>query len=740
MCNKHLVLFSLFIFSLLFLNACARVQNDGVLLSEQVSEKETESQKREEAKESKKAKDAKEDKDTKKNKDDIQQEPTYTYEFIVEDFELLPSQKSNESNDTDKQKSPREKNDEKLLLEEEKALLKIKMIKLLKNNSQLEFLKNKKLDSLVALERRARGDSANAVEVMKAFGFYSSSATFKIDKNANPYHVFIYLNPKQQYLVDTIKMEYAQTSVIPKEFLDQEKKTGFLYKKRVKSYTFDFPKSLPLVEKGDKAIASDILTAVNGLSQGFRENGFPQARVVSSAYTVNKNQHSLDGRVFINPGFPALMGKVIVAGNEKVSSKYIEALRPWKSGEIWDDRKLLEYRSLLQKTGLFQNVDLKFDKKAYADYRKEVRKHKRAINKQSKNKDALGKDRLAKDALNKNALAPVSLPVSIAVQESTARSFSGSVFYSTDQGPGINTAWEHRNFFGNGERLRLSMPLMKDETLFSAEFKKPAFIFPKQSFILKGSGGYEKTDAYEKNYIDVAVGLEREIRKDWWIESLIHVDKVEPKNDDDELPYNSIRWVNTVRYDKRNDKKNPTEGFVSLVRVSPLFGYDEEDFYSLATEFDTSVYHTLSDRVVLALRLGLGVMPGSGEGSIPRTKHFFLGGGGTVRGFSYQELGPHDKDGDPFGGLSYTLMNFETRIKITKEIGIVPFIDAGMVYDETTPEWGQKLAWGAGIGLRYITPVGPVRFDIAVPLTGPNQHSKKSFTDFQMYISIGQAF
>ena len=95
---------------------------------------------------------------------------------------------------------------------------------------------------------------------------------------------------------------------------------------------------------------------------------------------------------------------------------------------------------------------------------------------------------------------------------------------------------------------------------------------------------------------------------------------------------------------------------------------------------------------------------------------------------------------DPIGGLSYCLFNSEIRHHITKELAIVPFLDGGMVYHSVKPDFSEKMALGAGIGVRYDTPVGPVRFDFAVPLTGAYDGDEKNLSDFQIYISIGQAF
>ena len=112
-----------------------------------------------------------------------------------------------------------------------------------------------------------------------------------------------------------------------------------------------------------------------------------------------------------------------------------------------------------------------------------------------------------------------------------------------------------------------------------------------------------------------------------------------------------------------------------------------------------------------------------------------IAGGGSVRGYKYQSLGPHDRNGDPLGGLSFTDVSLEARFRITESFGIVPFVDGGMVYETTMPDWGRDLSWGVGLGFRYYTLIGPIRLDIATPLQDRDNNKA-----FQIYLSIGQAF
>ena len=135
------------------------------------------------------------------------------------------------------------------------------------------------------------------------------------------------------------------------------------------------------------------------------------------------------------------------------------------------------------------------------------------------------------------------------------------------------------------------------------------------------------------------------------------------------------------------------------------------------------------------MRASVGSIVGSSRSNVPRSKRFFAGGGGSIRGFGYQEAGPEDDSGDPIGGRSLFEASGEFRFKVTDSIGMVAFVDAGNVYETNYPDLSEDLYVGAGLGLRYYTGFGPVRFDVGVPVT-----ERGNADAFQIYISLGQAF
>ncbi len=140
-------------------------------------------------------------------------------------------------------------------------------------------------------------------------------------------------------------------------------------------------------------------------------------------------------------------------------------------------------------------------------------------------------------------------------------------------------------------------------------------------------------------------------------------------------------------------------------------------------------------RAVLAGRVALASLEGAPLFELPADQRIYAGGGGSIRPYGYQLAGPLDPGEHPVGGKSSLVLNLEARIRVTENIGIVPFVDAGSYYESPVPQLGRTLLYGVGLGLRYYTAFGPLRLDIATPL-----HKRSANSPIQIYISLGQAF
>jgi outer membrane translocation and assembly module TamA len=120
---------------------------------------------------------------------------------------------------------------------------------------------------------------------------------------------------------------------------------------------------------------------------------------------------------------------------------------------------------------------------------------------------------------------------------------------------------------------------------------------------------------------------------------------------------------------------------------------------------------------------------------LPITKLFYGGGSALVRGYDFQHLGPEDAQGQPVGGDSLIVGSAEWRFPIWRELHGDTFVDAGQLSRNPWDWKWEDLRYSAGVGLRYATPLGPVRVDIATPINPPPGVDR-----VRVWFAIGQAF
>lgn len=581
----------------------------------------------------------------------------------------------------------------------------------MKDVSQLIQLAKEPPDSVLALERRALADKETAIKLLQSECYYDGTASMTIDDKVKPAQVTITLEPGPQFSVGRADITYDPKPEIPEAFLHRTRPTGFFGMDREPIPGPDFPTQIPGVDIGKPITAKAMLAAVEKITVGMIDKGYPLAQITKTLYTLDKPERKLNAEVIINPGPPAFMGNIAPHGNKDVNASYLEHLVSWKPGETpWDNNRIQDYANSLRATGLFRTVDVKPGKP-------------------------------------KQNGAPVSvLPVELELVEGPQRSVSASARYDSDTGFGVEGSWEHRNLFGNGEKIILDAPISQQESGLKVHFEKPAFFERHQRFLADLAGLWENTDAYQQRFVRGETAIERLLGRHWHGSISMFAETGYLKdNEHEEQAYMVLSPRGSILYDGRNDRFNPSKGFLVDLKLKPFTGYYEEEFSAFAGTLNLAAWYaplgkkpdgTIDDSIVLAGRWEAGAMPGSTDlYTIPSSLRYFAGGAGSVRGYSYQAIGPRDREGDPLGGRSYQVVNLETRFMVAENIGVVPFMDGGMVYRDEWPELFGYMDWGIGLGLRYYTPIGPVRFDVATPLTQIDDDPPVQF-----YISIGQSF
>ncbi len=457
---------------------------------------------------------------------------------------------------------------------------------------------------------------------------------------------------------------------------------------------------------GQQAGSLAIIKAGDTIVDQLKSEGRPFAKLTERRVTADHKTDTVDIVLAAEGGPVAPIGDVGVTGEKMVKPEFIQRYSRLEKGEAYSPEALRKAGERLRALGVFSSVTI----------------HE--------------SDALAKDG---------TLPMSIEVSEAKRRYLGIGAQYSTIDGFGINGYWGHRNLFGEAESLRIEGAVSRlgeasdfGNLDYSAGilFTKPGFLYPSATLKAGIVAKTENPDAYNAKLITASLGLSYELTDQ---DTISAATEVSFENDDDAFGNNNyLTFTLPITYDRdaRDDKFNPTGGYHATLSAKPGYEFMNGTVYS-AFEGSISGYLGLGaeDGVVLAGKIAAGTLiGGDGVQDIPATQRFFAGGGGSVRGYGYQEISPYNDNDEATGGRSYVTGSFEARIKITDTIGIVPFFDVGSVSDSIAPDFSDIRA-GAGAGIRYATPFGPLRLDFAVPL---NKYDDG--TDYGIYAGIGQSF
>jgi translocation and assembly module TamA len=457
--------------------------------------------------------------------------------------------------------------------------------------------------------------------------------------------------------------------------------------------------------RGKPAGSEAILAAEARMVKALREEGRPLAKVTGREIVADHATMTLDVAIDVAAGPVAPYGDTSVEGTERVDRDFVAYMTNLKRGKQYSPQEIEDATKRLRDLEVFSGVAI-----------------------------------TTPDALDSDG----SIPLNVQVSERKHRYFGAGVTYSSTDGAGVEGYWGHRNLFGRAEKLRISGSISRigdasqfGELDFNSKilFEKPGVIGPASKFIADAEADFEHPDAYDKLSFGGGIGLTYDFTRRQTGSAQLRFEWADIEDTFGPGRYLLVSLPLQYVFDARDDKLNPKTGYRLMGRIEPTY-----DILSSATFFkadaEASAYRSLDSegRFVVAAKVAGGTIFGAGLAAIPADRRFYAGGGGSVRGYAYQGVGPRAADGTPTGGLSFALASAEMRVAITETLGIVPFIDAGTVSTGRIPNFSD-MRFGAGVGLRYMTPFGPLRIDGAIPLNRQDGDPR-----FGIYAGIGQAF
>lgn len=541
--------------------------------------------------------------------------------------------------------------------------------------SQLVQQEDRRPETALALRRRAEADRERLDAALRAYGYYDASIAYAIDDSVDPVQVRISIEPGARYTLQNVSIESVDGGKPP----------------LVSGYA---PLAFGL-KPGSPALSKPVLDAEPRIVRVLTEHGFPLARIARRRVEIDRATKTMDVVYTVDAGPLAAFGPLTISGTQDVNPDFLRRRVAWKEGDPYDIRCVERTRKALVDSGLFATVRTRPGETVDADGR---------------------------------------IPIVIEVTERPPRSIALGLNYDTSLGLSGRAYWEHRNLFGDAERLRTTLEAGEKRQALQGDFRKPDVFAIDRDFVATALTENEQLDAYDRRRALLFAGLEERFSDVWSGGAGAQIERTHIEESDGTFDYTLFGVPLFLRRDTTNDLLDPTDGSRQGLSLTPYTG---TGLSFISSRLQASAYRALDDdrNYVIAGYAAVGTVAGEARDALPKDKRLYVGGGGSVRGYGYQKAGPLDSAGNPIGGRSSLELGVELRVKLTETIGIVPFLEAGNVYESVVPRPGDGLRYGTGLGFRYYTPIGPVRFDIAVPV-----NKRPEDDEFQIYVSIGQAF
>lgn len=451
---------------------------------------------------------------------------------------------------------------------------------------------------------------------------------------------------------------------------------------------------------GQPARTPVIRDGVEAVVDGWRAQGRAKAEVASQRVTAQHPSEQVAVDVGIAPGPVVRFGELRLEGGETVSPRRLRKIAGLPTGAVFDPDEVEQATRRLRRTGVFAAVALS-------------------------EAETLGPGN--------------TLDITATLDEEQPRRVGFGAEISSVDGLSLSGFWMHRNLLGGAERLRLEGDIGSigfgtggTDYRFSARYSRPATPdADTDAFLLAEVERLEEPEftsdtgrfglgftRYQTERLTYELGL-----------AYVFSDETDATGSN---RYHLLTLPLGARYESRDTALDATEGVFADVDLMPFAGFKDTDSGArLAFDARTYVGFGEDNRFVLAGRVQGGSILGADLDGVPNDYRFYSGGGGSVRGQEYQSLGV-ELDGNKTGGRSFLGLSGEVRARVRDNIGVVAFADFGHVGEDSFGGNGDSHG-GAGLGLRYLTPIGPIRLDVAAPIGGTSDGA-------QVYIGIGQAF
>nr|WP_297457028.1 autotransporter assembly complex family protein [uncultured Halomonas sp.] len=557
------------------------------------------------------------------------------------------------------------------------------------------------------------------VEALRAYGYYEPELDIQLVGKESVERVDIRIQPGPRVTITELDVEVID---------DASDDSAF-------QQVLD---DLPLQE-GEPLLHAKYDGLRNRFSSLALERGYFDARFTERRIEVRPWEESARIYLTLDSGTRYRFGEVSFEGSQIEQSR-LRNMLPFEPGDPYLAGELAEYNQRLSQTDWFGSIGIRPRIANAANASSVAQAHRNwweALDRQS----ATGTDRaasqrelLSADAINAATAAgrdgPPTVPLDIELTPADRHQFEVGIGYATDVGPRTQFSWQQPWINENGDSLNHELYLSGPEQRFSGEYVMPLENPLRDSYeLLYGLKNFDNEDTQ-------SLEASAEIARRWefdngWIQRLYFRTTYEDFTQADQedqvlLLYPGISWTRTRTRNPRFPTWGDRQRF-SLEVSDTSWGSDAN--FVRAT-LDSQWIRMIGDDNRFVGRVGAGAISTDNFEKIPPSLRFFTGGDTTVRGYSYESLAPENADGELIGGQHMFTASLEAQRRITGDWWGAAFVDTGNAFNEW---WPDDLATGVGLGVRWVSPVGPIRLDVAHPLDDEED-------SWRLHFAIGPEF
>lgn len=561
-----------------------------------------------------------------------------------------------------------------------------KMQELLESASDLIRLQDHPPTTQAVLRRRAEADIPLFTKVMQSLAYYNAKVDVKIDFSSTPIIVNFIITPGPVYPFKSLNVVFNKPEILE----------NCLTPDLLSLLT---PADLG-VNIGCPALPKTIIDAEENLLYLLARKGFPFAFISKTNVVADQTAKDISVTFKVESGPQVCFGKFKVLGNRSVHSCFFNKKIRWCEGDLYDIKQVEATKNSLENSRLFNSIVITPERPSCE--------------------------------------TDICIPMVIEVVESKHHTIGLGGSFTTQRGSGVTADWETRNFRGVGERLSFNANLWQETQEVSLLFVKPDFYIRGQEFHGLVEFLYETTKGYTESYLSISGTVERRVNCHFWLSNGLMFKQLSNTRSDNDGNYNLVKFPVQLRWTNVDSLLDPTEGCSLYLKLIPTLQVLRPRFAYAIGSFTGTSYYALDPKgsLILAGKATFGTIQGSPRRTIPPSERFYAGSETTLRGYAYRTVSPLKDHRKPIGGRSMMIYSLEMRYHFSKNFGVVGFYDFGNVYTSPLPILNEPLLHAAGLGLRYYTPVGPLRLDIAIPF------NRRKHVDgpYQVYLSVGQAF